>query len=216
MVEERSCHLCKSCTLELELIDPKERCPFCFSTEFSQERKRCATCQNRESQLYRTAAAFDYIGPAASIVRKLKYSNQPYLAEGASAFLVAQWAQLEWPLPDLIVPVPISYTHWLVRGYNQSALLAEGVAKLLDRPVHSPLKRLSGDYSQAGMDLKQRKALKKSTLTLDKRHQLYDKRILLIDDVMTTGSTLERCAEVLAEGCPTEIYALTFCRAVKG
>lgn len=214
-MEERTCYFCKACVEELQLIDPKERCPFCFSTEFCPERKQCATCQNKESDLHRCAAAFDYLGPAASFIRKLKYGNQPHLAEGAAAFLVAQWAELGWPMPDLIAPVPISFTHWLDRGYNQSALLAEGVAKLLDRPVHLPLKRISGDYSQAGMNLKQRNLLKSSTLKLDKRHQLYDRCILLIDDVMTTGSTLGRCAEVLAEGCPTEIYALTFCRAVK-
>lgn len=183
--------------------------------DFSPQTKRCESCQNKHSELYRCAAAFDYLGPAASIIRKLKYSNQPYLAEGAAAFLVAQWAQLEWPFPDLIVPVPISFTHWLSRGYNQSALLAEGIGKLLDRPVHAPLKRRSGDYSQAGMNLKQRNAMKSSSLKLDKKHQLYDRKILLIDDVMTTGSTLTRCADVLAEGCPSEIYALTFCRAVK-
>jgi ComF family protein len=197
------------------MIDPNERCPFCFSTEFCPEKKHCATCQNKESYLHCCAAAFDYLGPAASLIRKIKYSNRPHLAEGAAAFLIAQWVELGWPVPDLIVPVPISFTHWLIRGYNQSSLLAEGVAKLLDRPVHSPLKRISGDYSQAGMNLKQRHALKSSTLQLDKQHRLYDQCVLLIDDVMTTGSTLECCAKVLAEGFPSKIYALTFCRAVK-
>lgn len=170
---------------------------------------------NKETGILRSAAAFDYLGPAATLVRKLKYGDQPHLADGAAAFLVAQWAYLKWPLPDLIVPVPLSFTHWMIRGYNQSALLAEGMGKLLNRPVSSPLKRISGDYSQAGMNLKQRNALKSSTLRLDPEHRIYDKCILLIDDVMTTGSTLARCADVLAEGYPTEIYALTFCRAVK-
>jgi predicted amidophosphoribosyltransferase len=81
--------------------------------------------------------------------------------------------------------------------------------------MESALIRKSGDYSQAGMDRKQRKTLTRDTLLLKKGHDLRDKRILLIDDVMTTGSTLQRCAEVLYEGCPAEVYALTFCRAIK-
>lgn len=214
-VYEEFAHLCAECTKQLQLIDPKERCPRCFTQDYCAESKRCSSCQPGELTLQHLGAAFDYIGPAASIIRKLKYGNQPYLAKGAGAFLIAQLIQLEWPMPDLIVPVPISFTHWLERGYNQSELLAESASQLLGIPVDSVLKRKSGDYSQAGMDRKQRQTLTTETLLLKKDHQLYDKRVLLIDDVMTTGSTLQRCTEVLYEGCPAEVYALTFCRAIK-
>ncbi|MBA3238248.1 MAG: ComF family protein [Parachlamydiaceae bacterium] len=214
-IYEEFAHLCAECTRQLQLIDPKERCPCCFTQDYCTESKRCFCCKPEELSVDRLGAAFDYMGPAASIVRKLKYGNQPYLAKGAGAFLVAQFFQLQWPLPDLIVPVPISFTHWLERGYNQSELLAESTSQFLRIPMESTLIRKSGDYSQAGMDRKQRKILTKDTLLLKKGHQLHDKRILLIDDVMTTGSTLQRCAEVLYEGCPAEVYALTFCRAIK-
>lgn len=213
-IDEEFAYLCTECTRLLQLIDPKERCPRCFSQDYCAESKRCSCCQPGELALHRLAAAFDYIGPAASIIRKLKYGNQPFLAKGAGAYLVAQFFQLEWPMPDLIVPVPISFTHWLERGYNQSGLLAETVSQILGIPEVSVLTRKSGDYSQAGMDRKQRKTLTSESLLLKKEHQLYDKRILLIDDVMTTGSTLQRCAEVLYEGCPADVYALTFCRAI--
>jgi ComF family protein len=207
-------YLCNECTGLLQLINPSERCPRCFSLEYSQDQKHCAECQRNGSLLLHMAAAFDYVGPAASIVRKLKYGNQPYLANGAAGFMVAQFLELGWPMPDLIIPIPISFTHWLERGYNQSQLLADNIGALLGKPVVSALERKSGDYSQAGMDRQQRSSLTTSTLMLKDQIAIYDKRILLIDDVMTTGSTLERCTEVLADGCPAELYALTFCRAV--
>lgn len=219
MIEEDSSYLCHECMGKLQLIDPHERCPQCFSSEYTIELKSCPICQDKDLNLpvslNHIAAAFDYVGPPASIIRKLKYGNQPYLAKGAGAFLVAQFIQLNWPLPDYIVPVPISSTHWIERGYNQSQLLAENVSLLLNKPLHLLLKRKSGDYSQAGLNRQQRTLLTSSSLLLKKETPLYDKTILLIDDVMTTGSTLKRCAETLREGCPKEIYALTFCRAVQ-
>ena len=72
------------------------------------------------SQFHCIAAAFDYVGPAASLVKKLKYGNQPYLVKGMAGYLVAQFNELQWPFPDAIIPVPLSFSHWLERGYNQS------------------------------------------------------------------------------------------------
>lgn len=211
LVWEKEAHLCSNCTSKLELISPSDRCPRCFSEDYIPNHSSCPACRKLGSPLQKVAAACHYGGPAASIVRNMKYQNHPYLSKGAGALMVAQFCQLEWPLPDVIVPVPLSLTHWLERGYNQSKLLAEIIAKYLDRPLEEPLKRYSGDYSQAGLSYRQRINLSSKTFALKKHYNLYDKRILLIDDVMTTGSTCRRCAEVLYEGCPTEIYALTFC-----
>jgi ComF family protein len=161
------------------------------------------------------AAAFDYEGPAASLVRRLKYGNQPYLAQGMAAFLVTQFYHLQWPLPEALVPAPVTFTHWLVRGYNQSRLLAEEMARLLQRPVWSALKRKSGDFSQAALNLEQRKALDGQRFKRKNRYSLQGKVLLVIDDVMTSGLTLQRCAETLETGNLAALYALTFCRSLK-
>ncbi len=205
--------VCEACASLLELIDPDERCRVCFNPLSSQE-WRCQTCLQYPSAFDRMGAAFDYAGPAASLVKRLKYGQQPYLAKGMAAFLVAQWDRLRWPLPDVLVPVPISWTHWLERGYNQSALLAEEMGKLLERPVWHVLKRRSGDYSQAALTLEQRQLLGHQRFTLKKKYDLQDKTVFMIDDVMTTGSTLQRCAEVLSVGGPKALYAMTFCRTL--
>ena len=210
--------LCAVCLAQMDLIDPATRCPFCFSDEYSPERPACVVCMaaaHKQTQLmHRVAAAFDYMGPPATLVKSLKYSDKPYLANGLAAYLVAQFCHLDWPLPDVVVPVPLAFTHWLDRGYNQSALLAQGMAEMLHVPYLDALKRSSGDYSQAGLNHRQRQQLSAKRFTLKNPAQLHDKCILLIDDVLTSGSTLQCCAQALMEECPGAIYGLTLCRAI--
>jgi predicted amidophosphoribosyltransferase len=77
------------------------------------------------------------------------------------------------------------------------------------------LKRRSGDFSQAGLNHHQRlQLMQDEAIYLRDGVKLHDQTILLIDDVMTTGRSLQCCAKALFEGYPSELYALTFCRAV--
>lgn len=213
---ERTTHehplFCPPCFSLLDLIDPRERCNACFNPLNGTGGKRCGNCREGHSIFTGVTAAFDYLGPAASLIKRLKYGNQPYLAKGAAAFLVAQWAQMEWPLPDALVPVPMCFMHRMDRGYNQSDLLAKEAGALLNIPVWDVLRRESGDFSQAALDLSRRKSLEGKRFKLKKNSAVAGKKLLLVDDVMTSGSTLRRCAEVLAEGYPSSIYAMTFCR----
>lgn len=214
-VEQRDASFCASCQSLLELIHPDERCPHCFSPQYHVENKLCLHCKQRYPVLNHIAAAFDYIGPAATLVKKMKYSNQPHLAKGAAGYMVAQFLQLNWSLPDMIIPIPMPLTHWIERGYNQSELLAQHFSNIIGCPVQNALERRSGDYSQAGLTLEQRKALNSDKFYLKNNVNITDKTILLIDDVMTSGSTMRQCAEVLFDAYASSIYGLTLCRAIK-
>lgn len=204
--------LCSGCASLLQLIDPMERCSTCFNPLTEPNQSICHECLQYRSFYKHMGSVFDYEGPAASLVRRLKYGNQPYLAWGMAAFLVIQFDRLKWPMPDVLVPVPLSFTHWLERGYNQSTLLAEEMGRLINRPVWHALKRRNGDFSQAALTLEQRKALDGSRFKLKSKYPLQDKVLLVIDDVLTSGSTLQRCAETLSKKGPASLYALTFCR----
>lgn len=203
--------LCQNCLSHLDFIDPISRCPICFNSS-EDPTFPCEECTHTPPFYTKAASVFDYIGPAATFVKKLKYSNQPYLAKGMAAYMLLQFDRLQWPLPDAIIPVPIPFSRWLSRGYNQSALLAEEISRYLNRPVLNAIKRTSGDFSQAGLNFEQRKSLEKGKFKIKKNQALAGKTLLLIDDVMTTGMTLHRCAETLIEGNPSALYALSFCR----
>lgn len=215
LLSPNSLVLCSPCASLLELASLHERCPICFQVLEDGGALPCSECSHQSSHYFRMAAAFDYEGVAASLVKRLKYSQQPYLAKGMAAFLFAQFDILQWPMPDALIPVPLSLTRWLERGYNQSALLAEELGLLLDRPVWQVMKRQSGDFSQAALNFEQRKALESHSFKVKSSFALQGKVLLVIDDVMTSGLTLQRCAEVLQREQPAALYALTFCRAIK-
>jgi competence protein ComFC len=207
--------LCSLCSDLLELLDPNERCSQCFSSEYNPKIKLCVHCLHELPFLDRIAAVFDYTGPAATLIKKFKYSDMPHLKKGIAAYMAAQFLQLDWPAPDLIVPVPITFPHLFERGFNQSALLAEELTAFIPGKACDILKRKSGDYSQAGLNRTQRLQLSGETFTCKTSEGLSDKVILLVDDVTTTGSTLRRCAEALQMHYPKSIYALVFCKAMR-
>lgn len=213
LLPPQSLVLCEGCAPLLELISPHERCQACYAVLSHQESAVCRACVQFPSHYHLMAAAFDYEGPPASLVKKLKYGNQPYLAQGMAAFLVAQIDQLKWQMPDFLIPVPMPLIKKLERGYNQSELLAEEMGKLLGVPVLKALKRRSGDFSQAALKLEQRKMLEGSSFERDSKYALEGKVLLVVDDVMTSGLTFQRCAEALLEGNPALLYAIAFCRA---
>jgi ComF family protein len=203
--------LCPLCSERLVLLREEGRCRRFFSLMQDGQRE-CYTCRQLPGSLLSASSAFDYADVAATLVKKLKYSSLDYLSIGMGGFIVAQLLRQEWPLPDYVIPAPIAAAHLLSRGYNQSALLAESVGKLLDRPVCDALGRYSGDYSQAGLSRQQRLALSDANFVIKGRPPITGRTVLLIDDVWTTGQTLNCCVNVLAREHPKAIYALTFCR----
>lgn len=215
---EKGHHIfCRFCLAQLEMIDPLTRCPACFTFEFNAEmQKYCQQCKDKPKNIKHIASVFDYEGAPSTFVKHLKYGGKSYLAKSGGAFLSAQFLTLGWPVPDFIIPMPMARLRRLERGYNQSELLAHSFAQLIDRPVLQALKRKSGDFSQAGLNHQQRLQLKSDSFFIhdSDKERLYDKTVLLIDDVMTTGSSLNCCAEALSQSFPQAIYALTLCRTL--
>ncbi len=202
---------CVSCAELLDIVNPEERCPYCFSEDYDPKQRVCYPCFMESPCVKRCAAVFDYNGPAATLVIKMKYANQPYLAKGGGAYLALQLLRLGWPLPDFIVPVPLTLVHQISRGYNQSLLLAESLGGIIERPVVEVLSRRWLEHSQAGLSKLQRFELDSDSFSLKKHIDIRDKTLLLVDDVMTTGKTMNCCAEVLYSGFPKSVYGLALC-----
>jgi len=206
-IEPKKGHLfCPSCIQHLELIDPLLRCKRCF-----REHDVCI-CRTEPNDFFlECGSAFDYQGPPKTLIKVFKYGYRPALAKEIAAFMVVQFFHLEWPIPDLIVPVPQSFSHFFLRKFHQTLFLATEVGTLLQRPVCNLLKRKSGDFSQASLNQKKRQELSSSSFFWNKKKEISDMHILLIDDVLTTGATMRACASKLKEGHPKSIYGLVFC-----
>nr|WP_166155990.1 ComF family protein [Neochlamydia sp. AcF84]NGY95130.1 hypothetical protein [Neochlamydia sp. AcF84] len=210
------CHgkggLCFKCALQLTLIDIEERCPCCFSIEYEPEHRICYLCFMQTPILKKYAAAFDDQSVAASLMNKLQ--NQPYLAQGAAAYMVLQLLNLKWPLPDLIVPVPLTFTQRISRGYNASLLLAESLGEIVKRPVQSLLHKSLWNEDEEGKTKQRENYSNTHPFLLKKEINVQDKVILLVKDKVRTGHTMNCCAEVLGEGFPKAIYGLSFCKSI--
>ncbi len=159
--------------------------------------------QERQGPLSYRAALYDYNGRAGQAVRRLKYARSTAL----SGFLASQIARAIDELAlsfDVAVPVPIHWTRWCERGFNQSDILA---GELL--PDRHLLKRIRATRPQVGLNREQR------TRNLDGAFRAGEdaggKAILLIDDVVTSGQTAKECAKSLLAAGANEVGLLAFC-----
>ena len=125
-------------------------------------------------------------------------------------------AMLEAWQPHCLVPVALHTSRARARGFNQSALLARELGALFQLPAHDLLRRTRRTPPQVGLNLKDRRKNVRQAFEINRnlwrKHDLDGARILLIDDVFTTGATLDECARVLTKAGASAVGALTIAR----
>lgn len=206
--------LCVACSSLLIPLEKEDHCAHCFASLNREGRcKRCALA-DPTLPFSRWGAVFAYGPPSSSLIRALKYRNHLELIPALAAYLVWQLFALGWEIPDFILPVPMSWEKRMVRGFNQSALLAREAASLLNCPFIDPLARRSGGWSAASLPPEAREGLS-IEVSLRKKEKLpMGAKLLVIDDVITSGSTLRSCGEALAGAAPACLEAMALCIAV--
>ncbi len=198
--------LCDACITILPTLDSSSRCTRCFL-------EHCA-CQSLRGCLHFRFAAFSHFGPAASLIHQLKFHGREEIAKVFASYLFIHMEKHQMR-PDLIIPVPHTPWHALLRGYRPAELLAKELGHLMNVPVKNYLKRSFDSLPQRCKTKEQRANLPRSTYKLHRKADIADRTLLLIDDVTTTGMTLIRCAEVLRQGFPRRIIGCTATLAEK-
>jgi len=156
-------------------------------------------------------AAGEYDGSLREIIHAFKYDGRRSLASPLAALMRDRGADL-LHVADLIVPVPLHPWRRLRRGFNQ----ADDLARRLDRPVCRALWRTRATAPQAGLRPAQRRRNVRAAFRVSPfvdRSHLEDARVVLVDDVRTTGATLDACAAVLKTAGVRAVSALTVARA---
>lgn len=213
-----SCHgtLCGGCWNAIRFIaEPVcDRCGYPFEYDMG-EGALCGTCLREPPAFLQARAVFHYDDASRLLVTRLKYQDETALAPIYGPWLLKAGSALA-QRSDLIVPVPLHYRRFVRRRYNQAALLALGISRSSGLP-HLPgvLIRRRPTLPQTGLkrSLRQANVHGAFAVRTGGRRQIEGKRILLVDDVYTTGATLDACVRALLAAEAAEVRALTLARA---
>ncbi len=158
---------------------------------------------------------FVYEEPIRTMILKLKYADNGFIAKALTPYLAAVYLQhiaKQFSTPPIIIPVPLHRSRYNERGYNQSTVLAKELATYLNLTVVTDaLVRTKKTIIQKHMTDTQRVANLKGAFTVAKMHadKIKGQRILLLDDVYTTGATTHECATTLRNAGAKQIVILT-------
>lgn len=201
--------LCQACQAKIQFIKGN-RCHIC-GEPIRHAAELCERCQLRRPPFTAVSNLAVYEGVIRDCVHALKYENNRGLGEFFSDWLAALVIEAGWS-PDLVMPVPLSTQRMTERGYNQATCIAKPLAARMGLRYHPfGLERTRDTLSQVGLSGEARRQN-----VVGAFHALpdvvADQRVLIVDDVMTTGSTLEACAVALADAGSREIFGLTLGR----
>jgi competence protein ComFC len=209
-------HLCNQCEPKVvRIVAPFcQKCSEPFEGAISHE-FMCANCAHRTIHFDAAVAAYRSRGIVRQIIHDFKYRRQIYLRQ-----LVARWlrsalddARLRDCQFDIIVPVPLHPARQRERGFNQAGLLAELLSARISIQSKPALERIRYTTTQTALDRAERMENLHNAFRLRKKMDVRGLRVLLIDDVLTTGSTLSECARILKRAGAISVHAATAARA---
>ena len=203
--------LCADCRSRLPDL-PTPRCPSCGGT-MGGVLGACGECLAVAARPWtRAVSVFPFQDAARELVHRFKYQDQPWLARFLGVRLAANWRRHGGGvLPDAIVPVPLHPWREFRRGYNQAELLARELARALDRPMRPWLRRCRWTRQQARLDHAARQRNVRGGFQVVRLPETRP-TLLLVDDVFTTGATLEAAARELLKGGAGAVMVATIAR----
>jgi len=152
-------------------------------------------------KIIRAAALFRFRkeGKVLKVIHQLKYKNRPQVGyELGKQYGRKILSSSNFPIPEIIIPIPLHYKKQHKRGYNQSYEFGKGIAEVLDIPIEEKfLIKVSPSDSQTKMNRLERLENVMGSFELRNREKLQGKHVLLVDDIITTGATIEAAAQIL-------------------
>jgi len=173
----------------------------------------CLNCTKNKPLFDKSISAVVYNDISKKIILPFKHGDKTYLKYFISNLMFQSGNDIISKC-DFITPVPLHFFRLLKRKYNQSALLSVELCRKSGKPYLPLLRRIKFTKSQGHLSIEKRKSNVKKSFAINKKYlsNIIGKNILLIDDVITTGATVNECAKVLKNNGVNRVFVLTFCK----
>ncbi len=203
---------CFACYENLPFIRPPH---CCVCGRHIEGGEICRLCVEANHVFTSALSVFEYNMPISDMVKRFKYRSFTHLAEPMAMLMVEAIELRGWSF-DAVVPVPLHTKRLSLRGYNQAEYLAHSIGKMMGgkEVLGTALMRIRNTPSQIGMDRAERMWNLYNAFEVRQEDLVKDKTILLIDDVFTTGSTVDHCSSALLEAGAREVYVATFATTI--
>jgi ComF family protein len=209
--------ICELCAAGVKLIEPPfcRQCALPFAGKLA-EPFRCGYCHDKRFHFERVVAACRAEGVVRESIHRFKYRGQMYFGEHLVGWLeraARRW--LEWSEVDVVVPVPLHPRKHREREFNQAGYLADALGETFGVPVAArALRRVKDTVTQTALDAEARARNLHGAFAVADTAALAGKRVVLVDDVFTTGATLDACAKVVRVAGAERVIALTVARGI--
>jgi len=214
--ENEATFFCQTCSADFTKIT-SPLCTVCSTPlDSSQEDHLCEDCLRKRPHYEKIYACYLYDGAILDAIHQFKYGSKSFLAESLGK-LFAQFAEDRiQKLDDLLtIPVPLHLKRLRERGFNQSLLLARNIAlKMGSELDFLSLRRVRYTTAQTGLGKKERRKNVRNAFQVVTPDAVEGRTVLLVDDVATTGNTLNECARILKKSGCRNVYGLVLARAV--
>jgi ComF family protein len=203
---------CTDCWKEIEFLG-HSGCQICGLPLEATEQTTCGACLARPPRIARTRAAVAYDDLSRGLAIRLKYGRKVAIARTMARYMAPLIGQGE---DRLIIPVPLHRTRLWERGFNQSALVASELSRRLGIATDPlALRRVRRTPPLKGMSPLQRRRTVAGAFRVRDKKLVAGKTVILIDDVLTTGSTAEACARTLKRAGAARVELVSWARVVK-
>lgn len=205
LVEDTRYRLCSECIANL----PFAKGHICLNCgmPLDDESDYCNRCQNQKSSFVKNRSPLVYDGEVKRMIHKLKFGKKKYIAQTLGALMADKYLESGMD-SEIIVFVPMTESELKKRGFNQAELLAMEVGRRLDIPVLPALVKIKDTSQQKELKGKDRASNLEGAFAC-LFEQVKGRKILLVDDVFTTGATANECANTLLKAKAREVCVLT-------
>lgn len=204
-------NICENCFNSLPKINTNT-CNKC-GEPINISSKYCEFCKNEMPAFTKCFAPFLFSDNIVKLIHELKYDNKVYLAKTLSNLMVASYLK-ENVNCNVVIPVPLNFNRENSRGFNQAELLCVGFKNIGMEVDTISVVRSKNTLTQTNLTKKQRRENVENAFTVVNKGNIKGKNILLVDDVYTTGATLNSLAGTLKSAGAKEVYGVTLAHTV--